>query len=109
LAFSDKKYAEKAWVDYKHVKILQRPDVEFVHGSVVKVDPETQTATIKEFGKDAERSEKYDFFIGATGLRRKFPVVPQSFTKKEYLEETGKHIDAVLNGTDPVLVVGGGT
>lgn len=108
LALSDKKYAEKAWVEYKHVKILQRPDVEFVHGSVTKVDPETQTATVRVTGQEAERTEKYDFFIGATGLRRAWPVVPQSLSRKDYLVEASNHIDAVLNGNHPVLVVGGG-
>lgn len=108
LALSTKEYAQKAWVDYKHIKILQRPDVHFVHGSLRKVDCETKTATIQDSRTQSERIEKYDFFIGATGLRRVWPVVPQSLTREAYLEETGKHIDAVTSSSDPVLVVGGG-
>ncbi|KAH8668489.1 hypothetical protein BX600DRAFT_510583 [Xylariales sp. PMI_506] len=108
LALADKTYAEKAWVEYKDIKILQRPDVEIVQGTVSKVDPETKTATIAQSGGRGERIESYDFFIGATGLRRVWPVVPQSLTRKEYLLEAGKHIDAVTNAKYPVLVVGGG-
>ncbi|ETS83918.1 hypothetical protein PFICI_05794 [Pestalotiopsis fici W106-1] len=108
LAFSDKKYAEKAWVEYKDVKILQRPDVEFVHGSVVSIDPAAKTATIRESADQHERTQEYDFFIGATGFRRAFPVVPQAQSRKAWLIEANRHIDAVTSYSDPVLVVGGG-
>ncbi|KAK6070595.1 hypothetical protein SCUP234_10073 [Seiridium cupressi] len=108
LALADKKYAEKAWVEFKDVKILQRPDVQFVHGSVTKVDTATKTATLRESADLHERTETYDFFIGATGLRRAWPVVPQALTRKTYLIEAGRHIDAVTSSSDPVLVVGGG-
>ncbi|KAI1636268.1 hypothetical protein F4809DRAFT_650660 [Biscogniauxia mediterranea] len=108
LALALKSYTEKAWVDYKDVKILQRPDVRFLHGTVTKVDCEAKTATISERGSQAPREEGYDYFITATGLRRVWPVVPQSATRKEYLAEAGAHIDAVTKSTAPVLVVGGG-
>lgn len=108
LALSSKSYAEKAWVKYKDIPVLQRPDVRFVHGSVSKIDPESKTATILEKPNKTERAELYDFFIAATGLRRVWPVVPQSQSRDEYLEEAGRHIDAVTNSTAPVLVVGGG-
>jgi NADH dehydrogenase FAD-containing subunit len=108
LAFSDKSYAEKAWVEYKDVKILQRPDVEFVHGSVVSIDPAAKTATIRENADQHERTDEYDFFVSATGFRRAFPVVPQALSKKAWLIEANRHIDAVTAYSDPVLVVGGG-
>ncbi|KAI1333568.1 FAD/NAD(P)-binding domain-containing protein [Xylariaceae sp. FL0016] len=108
LALATKEYAEKAWVDYKDVKILQRPNVTFVHGTLSNVNCETKTATISETGKEEPRTESYDFFIAATGLRRVWPVVPQSLSRKAYLLEAGAHIDKVLNSTAPVLVVGGG-
>ncbi|KAK6216507.1 hypothetical protein LQW54_003513 [Pestalotiopsis sp. IQ-011] len=108
LALSDKKYAEKAWVEYKDVKILQRPDVEFVQGSVVKVDTAAKTATIRENKDQHERTQTYDFFIGATGFRRVWPVVPTALSRKAYLIEAHRHIDAVTGSSDPVLVVGGG-
>jgi len=106
---ASKEYAEKAWVDYKHVKILQRPNVTFVQGTVTNVDCENKTATISERKTQKTRIESYDFFIAATGLRRVWPVVPQALTRDTYLAEVGAHIDRVLNSTAPVLVVGGGT
>ncbi|KAK8007799.1 hypothetical protein PG989_001789 [Apiospora arundinis] len=108
LALSSKEYADKCWVDFADVKILQRPDVRFVHGRVQKVDPETRTASILDSASQAEVTETYDYFIAATGLRRVWPVVPQSLTRKTYLLEAGRHIDAVRGSAHPVLVVGGG-
>ncbi|KAH8201497.1 hypothetical protein TruAng_004345 [Truncatella angustata] len=108
LALADKQYAEKNWVEFKDVKILQRPDVQFVHGSVTKIDPATKTATIREHENQHERTESYDFCISAAGYRRVWPVVPQALTRKTYLIEVNRHIDAVTNSQYPVLVVGGG-
>ncbi|KAI1075500.1 FAD/NAD(P)-binding domain-containing protein [Whalleya microplaca] len=108
LALASSSYTEKAWVAYKDIKILQRPNVRFVHGTLDKVDCESKTATIVEHGNQTPQTENYDFFVVATGFRRVWPVVPQSTTRKEYLAEAGKHIDAVTNSKAPVLVVGGG-
>ncbi|KAI1169544.1 hypothetical protein F4777DRAFT_208624 [Nemania sp. FL0916] len=108
LAMASREYAEKAWVEYKHIKILQRPNVTFIQGTVANVDCENKTAKIVDRKTKKTRSESYDFFIGATGLRRAWPVVPQALTKETYLMEVGAHCDKVLNGTAPVLVVGGG-
>ncbi|KAI1760841.1 FAD/NAD(P)-binding domain-containing protein [Hypoxylon sp. FL1150] len=108
LALASSSYAEKAWVEFKNIPVLQRPDVHLVHGTVSKIDPESKTAVILEQPHKIERSEPYDFFVAASGLRRVWPVVPQSVTRENYLEETGRHIKAVINGTAPVLVVGGG-
>ncbi|KAK8076686.1 pyridine nucleotide-disulfide oxidoreductase-like protein [Apiospora phragmitis] len=113
LALSSKEYADKCWVDFADVKILQRPDVRFVHGRVQKVDPATRTATIlgnpaSEQPSTEEEKITYDYFVAATGLRRVWPVVPQSLTRKTYLHEAGRHIDAVRGSAHPVLVVGGG-
>ncbi|KAK7918029.1 hypothetical protein PG985_009903 [Apiospora marii] len=108
LALSSKEYADKCWVDFSDVKLLQRPDVRFVHGRVQKVDPATRTATFLESSSEQPTEEKYDYFIAATGLRRAWPVVPQSLTRKTYLREAGQHIDAVRGSRHPVLVVGGG-
>ncbi|TGJ80802.1 hypothetical protein E0Z10_g7969 [Xylaria hypoxylon] len=108
LAMASKEYAEKAWVEYKNIKILQRPNVTFVQGTVANVDCENKTATIAEHKTHKTRVESYDFFVAATGLRRVWPVVPQALTRETYLTEVGAHCDKVLNATAPVLVVGGG-
>ncbi|KAH8674207.1 hypothetical protein BX600DRAFT_509393 [Xylariales sp. PMI_506] len=106
LALASKSYAEKAWVSFKDITILQRPDVRFIHGSVVKVTCEDRVAKISVKGREV--SYKYDFFISATGLRRAWPAVPQSQTREEYLKEAGAHIDSVTNSKNPILVIGGG-
>ncbi|KAJ8126754.1 hypothetical protein O1611_g6884 [Lasiodiplodia mahajangana] len=108
LAMASREYAEKAWVEYKHVKVLQRPNVTFVQGTITNVDCENKTATISERKTQKTRVESYDFFVAATGLRRVWPVVPQALTKEAYLAEVGAHADRVLNSTAPILVVGGG-
>lgn len=108
LAMASREYAKKAWVEYKNVKVLQRPNVTFVQGTVTNVDCENKTATIAVRKTQKTRVETYDFFIAATGLRRVWPVVPQALTRESYLEEVGAHCDRVLNSTAPVLVVGGG-
>lgn len=105
---ASREYAKKAWVEYKNVKVLQRPNVTFVQGTVTNVDCENKTATIAVRKTQKTRVETYDFFIAATGLRRVWPVVPQALTRESYLEEVGAHCDRVLNSTAPVLVVGGG-
>ncbi|KAI0377131.1 FAD/NAD(P)-binding domain-containing protein [Hypomontagnella monticulosa] len=108
LALASPAYSEKAWVKFKDIPVLQRPNVRFIHGTVSKVDCDNKAATILEQPNQAERAESYDFFIAATGLRRVWPVVPQSARREEYLEETRRHIDAVTNSTAPILIVGGG-
>ncbi|KAI1844476.1 hypothetical protein JX266_009363 [Neoarthrinium moseri] len=106
LALADKAYAEKAWVEFRHIKILQRPDVKFIHGSLQSISCDLLEATIIQ--GDTKILERYDFFVGATGLRRVWPVVPQGLNRVDYLAEAGKHIDAITKSSHPVLVIGGG-
>ncbi|KAJ1337387.1 apoptosis-inducing factor 2 [Microdochium nivale] len=108
---ADSKFAEKAWIEFKNIKALQRPNVHFVQGRLSNVDCVNKTATIiQRRGQTIEktRTETYDYFLAATGLRRPWPVVPQALTRDEYLEETSRHITSVYSNTAPVLVVGGG-
>ena len=79
-----------------------------IHGSVASVDTAAKEARIVDAITKEERVESYDFLIAATGLRRPFPVQPQSQTRKAYLLEAGEQIHSVENATDGVVVVGGG-
>ncbi|KAK9422938.1 hypothetical protein SUNI508_04605 [Seiridium unicorne] len=106
LALADKTYAEKAWVKFRDIKILQRPDVRFIHGSVKAVNCDAKSARIAVGEKEVV--EGYDYFIGAAGLRRVWPVVPQALTRDAYLEEACKHIDSIAGSKHPILVIGGG-
>ncbi|CAK7204525.1 hypothetical protein SEUCBS139899_007283 [Sporothrix eucalyptigena] len=111
LVFADKPYAEKAWVPYSEVPALKEsPNIKTVHGSVTSVDMASKTAVIQETAPagGATRTVSFDFIIVAAGLRRAFPVIPQSGDKAAYLAEVGPHIEAVTTAQDGVLVVGGG-
>ncbi|CAK7208826.1 hypothetical protein SBRCBS47491_000235 [Sporothrix bragantina] len=111
LVFADKPYAEKAWVPYSEIPSLQAAtNIKTVHGSVTSVDMAGKTAVIKEtaLAGGATRTVDFDFIIVAAGLRRAFPVVPQSGDKAAYLAEVSPHIESVVTAKDGVLVVGGG-
>ncbi|ROT40232.1 FAD/NAD(P)-binding domain-containing protein [Sodiomyces alkalinus F11] len=108
MAFASSDYASKTWVRFQDIPALQRPHVRFVQGSVDKVDTATRTATVLAHMTKEPRELSYDFLIVGSGLRRVFPVVPQSLLRKQFLLEAEEHIHAVTNAPDGVIVVGGG-
>ncbi|KAK1597655.1 uncharacterized protein LY79DRAFT_624742 [Colletotrichum navitas] len=108
LAFADAKYAAKSWVKFDDIAALKRPNVRFVQGSVSKVDTATKTATVLDHATQQPRDFSYDFLIAASGLRRAFPVVPKSLTRKQFLLEAEEQIRSVQDAPDGVVVVGGG-
>ncbi|GAO14912.1 uncharacterized protein UV8b_05080 [Ustilaginoidea virens] len=108
LALADEDYAKKAWVKFQDLPGLNNPQVRFIRGSVSTVDCEAKTVTTIDSTTKAAMTNKYDFFVAATGLRRVWPVVPQSLTKKQYLLEAEEHIHAVSSARHGVVVVGGG-
>jgi NADH dehydrogenase FAD-containing subunit len=77
-------------------------------GSLMNVDLDQRVATIKLGGGEQTQEYCYDFFIAATGLRRVWPVVPQSLTKEKYLAETADHIECVTTASHGTVVIGGG-
>lgn len=108
MALASDAYASKAWVKFEDLAALQHPAVKFVHGSVDAVDPETLTAQVKTHGSPQSSEVKYDYLVAASGLRRPWPVVPQSLTRSEYLKEAQSNIDACENAEHGVVVIGGG-
>ncbi|WYZ37541.1 hypothetical protein EsH8_II_001047 [Colletotrichum jinshuiense] len=108
LAFADSEYAAKSWVKFQDIASLQRPNVRFVQGTVNKVDTATKTATVLDHATKQPQDFSYDFLVAASGLRRAFPVVPQSLTRKQFLLEAEEQIHAVRNAPDGVIIVGGG-
>lgn len=108
LALVDADYAKKAWVKFTDIPALQTPNIKVVQGTVTAVDCEDKTATVLDNATKESSTLEYDYFVAASGLRRVWPVVPQSLSRKQYLIETGEHIHAVLNAKDGVVVVGGG-
>ncbi len=77
-----------------------------MRGSVKSVDLATKRAVVST-PTQGDVVREYDYLVAATGLRRVWPVVPQSQTRESYLDEVGGHIDT-LKASDGVVVVGGG-
>ncbi|UKZ82206.1 hypothetical protein TrVFT333_009990 [Trichoderma virens FT-333] len=108
LALADTEYAKKAWVKFQDIPGLQLPNVRFVQGSVSNVDCDAKTATVVDSTTKESVTYQYDYFVTATGLRRVWPVVPQSLTRKQYLLEVETQINALDGAKDGVVIVGGG-
>ncbi|KAM5348570.1 hypothetical protein ACJ41O_008394 [Fusarium nematophilum] len=108
LALADTEYSKKNWVKFSDCPGLQDPSVKIIQGSVKSVDLEAKAATVSAHLTDQITTHHYDYLVSATGLRRVWPVVPQSLTRKQYLLEAEQHIRAVDNAKHGVVVVGGG-
>ncbi|KAM4066920.1 pyridine nucleotide-disulfide oxidoreductase [Hirsutella rhossiliensis] len=108
LALADSDYAKKAWVKFQDLPGLQSLQVKFVHGTVSGVDCQAKKALTVDKATKETTTHAYDYFLAATGLRRAWPVVPQSLTRKQYLVEVDEHVHAVTNARHGVVVVGGG-
>lgn len=111
LALASEEYTEKCWVRYDDIPALRRApnNIRVLHGTVRAVDLERKVATYVQRGTGTEEQElPYDYFVAAAGLRRAWPVVPQSLRKKQYLFEAGDHIRAATAARHGVVVVGGG-
>ena len=87
---------------------LQIPTISWTQGTAVKVDSSKKTATISVSKSGEQYEEKYDYLIAASGLKRVWPVVPQSTSREKYLAEAEGHIDLVKNASHGVVVIGGG-
>ena len=108
LALADEHYASKTWVKFGELPALRHPSLRFVHGKASQVNPESSTAAIVPYGESIPYDEKYDYLVVASGLRRVWPVVPQSLTRTQYLAEVHDHIDAVKSAKEGVVGIGGG-
>ena len=93
---------------YEDIPALQVPDIRVIQGSARSLDTSSKSATVAIHGVIEELRLEYDYLIAATGLRRAWPVVPQSLRRKQYLFEVGDHLDKVQNAEHGVVVVGGG-
>lgn len=108
LALADSDYAKKAWVKYDDLPGIQFPNVKIIQGTVSNVDCAEKSATVLDGVTKEPSTHHYDYLITASGLRRVWPVVPQSLTRKQYLLEAEGHIDATRNAKHGVVIVGGG-
>ncbi|UNI13381.1 hypothetical protein JDV02_000130 [Purpureocillium takamizusanense] len=108
LALADFNYSKQAWVPFKDLKLSKEPNVKFIHGKLSHVDCSAKRATVLAHDSNEENILDYDYMVTATGLRRDWPVVPQSLTYSDYLAEVHNHIKEAQNARHGVMVVGGG-
>ncbi|KAH7158876.1 hypothetical protein DER46DRAFT_610561 [Fusarium sp. MPI-SDFR-AT-0072] len=108
LALADYNFSKKNWVKYSDIPGLKDHSINIIQGSVISVDPATKKATISAHLTEEKSTLEYDYLVSATGLRRVWPVVPQSKTRKQYILEAENHITSVHNAKHGVVVVGGG-
>lgn len=108
MALADAEYARKIWTRYQDIPALQNDDITILHGSVAALDPSSKTAVVIDANTKRQHSYSYDYFIAASGLRRVWPVVPQSLTREGYLSEVENHINTLATAIHGVVVVGGG-
>ncbi|KAF5001436.1 hypothetical protein FGRMN_1032 [Fusarium graminum] len=108
LALADSNFSKKNWVRYSDIPGLKDPSINIIQGSVNSVNPEAKKATISAHLTQEKSELEYDYLVASTGLRRVWPVVPQSLTRKQYLLEAESHINAVQDAKYGVVVVGGG-
>lgn len=86
---------------------MQHPNIHIKQGTLANIDPDRRVGQI-HLSNGEIFDQPYDFFIAATGLRRVWPVVPQSLTKDEYLAEAANHIQSVSAASHGTVVIGGG-
>lgn len=108
LALVDPIYAQKSWVKFHDIPQLQHPSIKVIHGSISSVDCSHKIATFLDTTKKQSRSQHYDILLTATGLRRVWPVVPQSLSQTDFFREVTSHINSTHNAPYGLAVVGGG-
>lgn len=108
LALASETYAEKAWVKFSDIPGLQHPAIRFIQGTVASINMKDKSAFLQPHNQQQGTEVGYDYLVAASGLRRVWPVVPQSLTKQDYLLETSNHIRKVQSSRDGVVVIGGG-
>ena len=108
LALASESYSANAWKKFEDIPALQTPSISWTRGSAIKIDSSKKIATNLDSKSGEQYEEKYDYLIAASGLRRVWPVVPQSANWEKYLAEAKGHIDLVRNARHGVVVIGGG-
>ncbi|KAL2369814.1 oxidation resistance protein 1 [Blastomyces gilchristii] len=107
-AFASEEYASFSWRKFADIPALQTPAIKFIQGSVTGVDCERKISTIKEAGTNKEITQKYDYLVASSGLRRTWPSAPESRNKDDYFREVEGHIAKTKLAQESVVVIGGG-
>jgi NADH dehydrogenase FAD-containing subunit len=101
-------YAPRAWRQFKDLEAFKSAPISFIQAHTMHIDPEHKTVRARTVGSAVEVDELYDYLVVASGLRRVWPVVPQSLYKEEYLKEHKAHLNSIQGARRGVVVIGGG-
>ncbi|KAB8246614.1 hypothetical protein BDV35DRAFT_380535 [Aspergillus flavus] len=97
------------WKVYKGFSELSRPDIDFVQGTVISIDPTSQVMRYQDL-EGRSQHLKYDYILISSGLRRPWPIVPRSRHFRSYLSDASTFIEKIIEAEKlGVVVVGGGT
>ncbi|KAF2453694.1 hypothetical protein BDY21DRAFT_387870 [Lineolata rhizophorae] len=108
LTLASKDYMQRFWRRFDEIPALQTPAIRCIRGTPTSIDCQRKVALVDNFGRAKNQQEiEYDFLVTATGLRRVWPVVPQSRTLVDYYSEAGAHVDAVRDAAGAAVIGGG--
>ncbi|KAJ2898945.1 oxidoreductase OXR1 [Zalerion maritima] len=110
LAYASESFASKAWVKFKDIPALKGQNIHCLQGTVSSIDPVAKEATVIDSDTKRPSKHSYDFFVGATGLRREWPSTPRSTRRKNYIFEAENQITAMASAASHggAVIVGGG-
>ena len=105
-----KSFANEFWIQYEDIKKSSPlyEDVQFVKGTAVGLD--TASKILKYSAEDSDYETKelaYDYLVLATGIRRRWPVVPEVLQKAQYTKQA-EQLEHEISGCSRVVLVGGG-
>ncbi|KAF7713380.1 Uncharacterized protein PECH_001319 [Penicillium ucsense] len=101
------KLATASWTRFKDIPALASPHFKIVRGRVTNIDCAAKVAHVLDTATGSILAESYDFLVVASGVRRTYPVVPQSSCRTDFLQEASKHSSQVRKASD-VAIIGGG-
>lgn len=102
-------FARDFWVKFDEIlpsKVGE--DITFIQGKAVEVDMGSKSLTILRSHSPTETERlSYDFLVVASGMSRKWPVVPKSFAYESYVKDV-EAWEKDLEQCKRIVLVGGG-
>ncbi|RJE18144.1 Pyridine nucleotide-disulfide oxidoreductase [Aspergillus sclerotialis] len=83
LAHSSSSYASTAWKAFNEIPSLGDNGISVLRGRASSLNPADKVLRFKESASGSEREVEYDYLVAATGLKREWPVVLGSLTRRD--------------------------
>ena len=107
LAHTAKQHVVSFWKEFSALKELRHPSLTTARGRIDQLDCEARRANLTNLTSGVTSHLDYDHVLVATGLRRQWPIVPESHSKDRYVMDALQHINT-LEASKRVVVIGGG-